>query len=495
MNERSITIEQFPSGVPGLDEVLGGGLPLYSFNLIAGDPGSGKTTLSTQIMFANATEDRPALHFTVLGEPPVKMLRYQQQFGFFDPSIVGSAVRYVNLSAEALAGDLAAVEERITSEVERHEPGIIVVDSFRTVVQSTGEDTGSEVVLQRFIQRLALHLANWEVTSFLVGEYERAESGYNPVFTVADGILWLAQSLDRNSVVRKLHVMKMRGQAPMPGLHTFRISSDGVRVFPRMRRTPERRAPREPLRLSTGVPGLDTLMTGGVPQGHAYLVAGATGTGKSILARQFISAGAERDQPSVLVVFEEHVHEYIARAGHFGVDLNALAERNMVEALYLRPVDLSVDEILYEIQEAVGRLGAMRVVIDSISGFEIALAPTFREEFRESLYRLVGELTGMGVTVMMTVEVPETFGSTQTSGHAMSFLADDIVLLRYAEIDSALRTVLVVLKMRGSQHSRELREYEITPQGILVGEGLPEYAGIVTGTPRRREGGADGGPT
>jgi circadian clock protein KaiC len=164
-----------------------------------------------------------------------------------------------------------------------------------------------------------------------------------------------------------------------------------------------------------------------------------------------------------------------------------MVSMDLVETLFLRPVDLSVDEILHEIQEAVRRLKARRVVIDSISGFEVALAPTFRAEFRESLYRLVGELTGMGVTVLMTVEVAETFGSVQTSGHAMSFLADDIILLRYAEIEGVLRTVLVVLKMRGSSHSRQLREYEITEKGIAIGEPLSEFDGIVTGTPKRRQ--------
>lgn len=493
MDEGRVSIERFASGVPGLDEVLGGGLPAYSFNLIAGDPGSGKTTLSTQVMFANATAERPSLHFTVLGEPPVKMLRYQQQFDFFDPGMVGKAIRYTNLSAEALEGDLTAVVERIREEVERHEPGIVVVDSFGTVVPSIGGRRGSEVGMDSFsfIQRLALHLANWEVTSFLVGEYERSESGHNPVFTVADGIVWLNQSVNHDSVVRKLRVMKMRGQGAMPGLHTFRISrEEGVKVFPRMRRTKVRpSAERAPKRLSTGVPGLDTMMDGGVPQGHALLVAGATGTGKSILARHFIAAGAELHEPTVLVVFEEHVGEYIARSRSLGVDLQAMETRNTLEALYLRPVDLSVDEILHEIEEAVKRLDAKRVVIDSISGFEIALAPTFRDEFREALYRLVGELTATGATVLMTVEVPETFGASQTSGHAMSFLADDIVLLRYAEIDGALRLVMLVLKMRGGSHSREFRAYEITSRGIVIGAALPEFAGIVTGTPTRRGGG------
>src|SRR5690606_13681024 len=155
--------------------------------------------------------------------------------------LVGTAVHYLNLSTEALEGDLDAVQRRISAEVERLEPGIVVVDSFRTVIRPVTGAPGNDGDLQTFIQRLALHLANWEVTSFLVGEYARSES--RPVCTVADGILWLSQAVDRNSVVRKLQVLKLRGQEPMPGLHTFRVTSSGVQVFPRMRRNQEQRLP------------------------------------------------------------------------------------------------------------------------------------------------------------------------------------------------------------------------------------------------------------
>ncbi|HEY8852370.1 MAG TPA: ATPase domain-containing protein, partial [Gemmatimonadaceae bacterium] len=210
--EERPAIRTLPSGVPGLDAVLGGGLPEYSFNLIAGGPGSGKTTLAHQIMFANATVERPALYFTVLGEPAIKMLRYQRQFSFFDPDLAGSAIQFINLSAEVLEGDLDAVLQRIVSETERAKPGIVVVDSFRTIGgQHDGTWRGTTFDLDRFVQRLAHHLTTWEVTSFLLGEYATEEQR-NPVFTVADGVLWLTQATDRNSVVRKLQVVKERGR-------------------------------------------------------------------------------------------------------------------------------------------------------------------------------------------------------------------------------------------------------------------------------------------
>src|SRR6202789_280402 len=154
-------IKKLPTGVPGLDEILGGGLPEFSFNIIAGAPGSGKTTLAHQIVFNNATPERPALYFTILGEPAIKMLRYQQQYTFFDPAKLNNAVRFINLSQVVLEKDLDAVLEEITKEVEKVNPAVVVVDSFRTMVRQPK----SEMDLQSFIQRLALSLASWQATT------------------------------------------------------------------------------------------------------------------------------------------------------------------------------------------------------------------------------------------------------------------------------------------------------------------------------------------
>ena len=233
----TFVLPRLPTGVPGLDVLLGGGLAEFSFNLIAGAPGSGKTTLAHQIMFATANPQRRALFFTVLGEPPLKMLRYQQQYSFFDVGKVNDSIRFVNIADEVMTGDFDFVLARVVAEVESFEPALVFVDSFRSVVQAAqGEDRirAGAPDLQGFVQRLAMHLTNWHATTFLIGEYLTLESEANPVFTVADGILWLTQSIHRNSMVRKIQVTKMRGHATIPGLHTFRIGHDGIRIFPRI---------------------------------------------------------------------------------------------------------------------------------------------------------------------------------------------------------------------------------------------------------------------
>jgi circadian clock protein KaiC len=485
--EDQSTIKSLPSGVPGLDTVLGGGLPEYSFNLIAGGPGSGKTILAHQVMFANATVERPSLYFTVLGEPTLKMLRYQRQFTYFDPELAGSAIQFVNLSAEVLDRDLDEVLKRIVTETERVKPGIVVVDSFRTIGGQHAHSNGAQLDLDHFVQRLALHLTSWETTSFLLGEYAEEEQR-NPVFTVADGILWLSQATDRNSVVRKLQVIKTRGRSSMPGLHTFRITNDGLQVFPRIPEHTRLRHEQQRKRLSTGVAGLDEMIGGGVVAGDAVMLTGPAGSGKSTVATQFIAEGLRKGETAVIAVFEEYPEDYLARADARDSKVGEMIKGGKLELIYLRPLDLSVDEALAAILEAVKRLGATRIVIDSLSGFEVALAPTFREDFRESLYRLVGTLTATGVTVFMTAEVPEGFADARFTSEKVSFITDEIIVQRYVEIEGELLRVMAVIKVRGSDHSHEFRTYTITANGVVVGAPLKEYDGIITGVPTLRAG-------
>jgi circadian clock protein KaiC len=482
-DQQKVTIKKLPTGVPGLDEILGGGLPEFSFNIIAGAPGGGKTTLAHQIMFANATPERPVLYFTVLGEPAIKMLRYQQQFHFFDQSKLNSSIRFINLSQVVLDHDLSAVLAEIVKEVEAASPGIVIVDSFRTVVRKAQIGTG-DLELQGFIQRLALHLTSWQATTFLIGEYEEEEVRDNPVFTVADGLFWLSQQVERNSIVRKLQIRKSRGQASVPGLHTFRITDSGLQAFPRtFGLTGREEKAKGHLRLSCGVPELDEMLGGGIPQGDSLLVAGSSGTGKSLLGTHFIVEGLKHDEPGIVAMFEERPIEYTERAASFGFDLDTPQQENKLKLLYIRPLDLSVDETVREIIDAVQEMGAKRLVIDSLAGFEMALAPAFRTDFRESLYRMIGALTRIGVTVLSTVEVQETFTSFTLSSYAISFLSDDILRLRFVSINGQLRKMMVVIKMRRSSHSNEMREFEITSEGITIGERLTGYRGLTTGVP------------
>ena len=414
-----VTIHKLPTGVRGLDDIVGGGIPEFSFNMIAGSPGCGKTTLAHQIAFANATAKKPALYFTVLGEPALKMLRYQQQYTFFDESRLGKDIHFIHLSDVVLENDVQAVLAEIIKQVTAAKPGIVVVDSFRTLVRKASSDVG-EVETQSFIHRLAQFLTSWEATTFLVGEYVEEEIRDNSLFTMVDGIFWLSQVAERNSVLRKLQIMKLRGQASVPGLHTVRIGDGGVQAFSRsLGSMGNNIKPVQRRLLSSGVAELDKMLGGGIREGDSLLVAGPSGTGKSALATQFIAEGLRHGEPGIMAIFEERPEGYTQRAGTFGLHLKEADRKGKLDILYLRPLDLSVDETLEEILNSIQKIGAKRLVIDSLVGFEMALAPGFRADFRESLYRMIGALTGAGITILSTVEVEDTF-----TGMAVQSLRD-----------------------------------------------------------------------
>jgi circadian clock protein KaiC len=481
MTNGKARINQLPTGVPGLDEILGGGLPEFSFNVIAGPPGCGKTTLAHQMMFALATPERPALYFTVLGEPPLKMLRYQQQFDFFDSTKINTCIRFINLSEETVTGDLSKVLARMVAEVEQHGPGLVFVDSFRSVVLSQ-EGGRSFIGLQEFVQQLGMLMTSWQATTFLIGEYF-SESDPNPVFTVADGLIWLRQSVDRNSVVRKMEIVKMRGQATLAGLHTFRISAGGLQVFPPPQLIDPQKGlavPPVAVRLSMGVPGLDEMMGGGLPRGFSLLVAGPTGAGKSVMASAFLVEGARVGETGVIAAFEQRSNR------SRGPVLAGLIASGRVGVIDARAPGMSVDEIATLLIAEVRRLKATRVVIDSLSGFELALAPTFREDFRESLSRMVSALASTGATVLMTSELEDRYDDLRFSPYGTAFLTDAIIVQRYIEVDSRLLRVMAVAKVRDSAHSNELRLFDIDDGGIKIGPMLDDYEGLLGGRPTRR---------
>jgi circadian clock protein KaiC len=479
MNNK-VAIRRLATGVPGFDDLLGGGLPEFSFNLIAGTPGSGKTTLAHQMMFSLATPERRALFFTVLGESPLKMLRYQQQFPFFDFSKINQSIKFVNLAAELLDGNFDRVLARIKEEVENFSPSLVFVDSFRSVVQSASSSEPGVSGLANFVQRLGMQMTSWQATTFLIGEYLLPETESSPVFTVADGIIWMSQVVHRDAMLRKIQVVKMRGQAQSVGVHTFRITNDGVEVFPRAvlaTSTAEQVCIAGDQRLSMGVPELDEMMGGGLPVGYSLLLVGPSGSGKTVLATEFLSEGVRLGETGVIAAFEKSPSQLLSHR------LDKLVKSGKVGVINTRTLDLSLDEILHDLVEMINKMKAKRVVIDSLSGFELALASVFREDFREALYRLVAVLTGMGVTVLMTSELEDQYNFLRFSPYGNAFLADAIVMQRYVELNGQFKRVISVVKIRSSAHSKDIRFFDVDKDNIIIGEQLTGYHGILSGQP------------
>lgn len=460
-----VNLQKLPTGVPGLDTLLAGGIAKYSFIVLTGAPGSGKTTLAHQIMFSLATEQRKALFFTILGEPPLKMLRFQQQYGFFDPAKVGPAIKYVNLADDLQKGGFEGVLNRILAEVQSFQPELIFVDSFKSVVQATKGSDQAMASLQYFVQQLGVQLSTWQATTFLIGEYADSSQEENPIFTVADGVIHLCQDMDQNAMVRKVRVVKMRGSPHMAGLHCFRITDDGLHVYPRLLSGGIVDAPEDPnfrnglSRVSTGSAELDGMLNGGIPVGYSVVITGPSGSGKTVLATSFLKAGAEIGEHGIVASFENGFF-YASNA-----PLQALIEAGKVTDVRPHSLDLSIEEVVTGLAEAVDRTGARRLVIDSLTALELILAPQFRENFQESLFRMLSNLHARGVTVMMIRNLSEMGGQIFS---ASSFIVDCIISMRYVEKDNKLIKLISCPKLRGSAHSNDVRVFQTHADHIEV---------------------------
>jgi len=480
-----VSLGKLKTGVPGLDILLGGGLNEFSFNLITGSPGCGKTTMAHQIMFALASAQRRALFFTVLGEPPLKMLRYQQQYSFFDMDKVGSVIRYVNLAGDLRAGDFNGVLERITREVEDFAPGLVFVDSFRSVIQTARNGNEGMSDLQHFVQELGTRMTSWMATTFLIGEYQHDDTEANPIMTVADGMIALSQQTERDASVRKIRIVKMRGQAHMSGAHSFRITDDGLRIYPRLLpplaadRLPGTAVDANPRRIPTGTPGLDELLHGGLPQGHSLLVIGPTGSGKTILGTRFLQGGVACGETGVLMCFEKGTSRLR------NVELASMVQSGQVSVVESRLVDLTLEELEDELMQAIARSGASRVVIDSLSELSLYLAAECRRDLRDGVFRLLSGLAKRGVSALVTVGLDEHVSNMNYTRPDMAYITDAMVGMRYAEVDGQVRRYMAVVKVRGSSHSHDVREYRITEDGLEIEPIAAPVNGILFGSAYR----------
>jgi circadian clock protein KaiC len=456
--------DRLSSGEPHLDAVLGGGLPANAINMLVGLPGTGKTILAQQYVFANATPERPAVYLSTVSEPFDKILRYGQTLGFFDPKAVGRSVFYDDLGAVLNEHGLDGVAERISTLFKERRAGIVVIDSFKALsAYAAGAD------FRRFLHNLAGHLSAYPASSFWVGEYSEDEIASAPEFAVADAIVDLSTTRAAERETRSLRVLKLRGSRFAPGRHAYRIAEHGIATFPRLAdRLDETDYALEGERRSSGIAALDQMLADGYWPGASTLCAGPSGCGKTLMGLHFVFNGIRQGEPGVLATFQEHPTQLERIVKGFGWSL----EEEGVELMYRSPVDLYIDEWVYDLLAAIERTSARRVLIDSLTDLQFAAPDEMR--FREYMYSLVQRFSRQGVSLFMTSELPNLFEITRLSKYGVSHLSDNVVLLQYIRDGSTLRRALTVLKTRASRHEPEIREFKITPDGIVLGEPIED---------------------
>ena len=447
------------SGHEPLDSVLGGGLPANAISLIMGRPGSGKTILAQQYVFRNGRPERPAVYFSTVSEPLEKIVRFGQSLDFFDASAIGTSVFYEDLGATLNRAGLPGVAEHLARVLRDRRPGLIVIDSFKAL-QAFASGYGE---FRKFLHELAGRLGAFPAATLWVGEYEDPEIGAMAEFAVADAIVDLTAERVGQRETRFLQVKKLRGSGFRSGQHAYRLSASGLRLFPRLADIPdERDYLLGDVRLSSGIAALDAMLADGYWPGASTLTAGPSGSGKTLMGLHFIVNGARNGEPGVIASMQENPTQLERVLRGFGW---SLTEPN-VEVMYRSPVDIYIDEWVYDLMELVDRTGARRVLIDSLADLRMVAGDEIR--FREFVYSLVQRFSRQGVSVMMTFEVPDLYGAGRLSDSAVSPLSDNVVMLSYLREHGALSRTIMVVKTRASRHDPEVRKFVIGPAGIAL---------------------------
>jgi circadian clock protein KaiC len=455
--------ERVSTGNTQADEILAGGFPPNSINIVMGQPGTGKSVFAEQVVFHNATDGRPILYLTTLSEPLAKMVGYLQNFAFFDAEKIGKSVIFEDLGPQLVEGGIRAILAHVEKAIQTSAPKMIVIDSFRAL----HDLSPSPLELRRVLYELTGMLTAFRTTVFLVGEYTDEDAQRLPEFAVADGIVQLLRSPLSTRDERFLRVLKLRGSAYLEGLHAFRIGAGGLEIFPRLvsPEIPEAYTILEE-RAATGVQGLDPLLGGGLWRGSTTLVAGPTGAGKTTAGLQFVLEGVRRGEACLYANFQENPMQLARSLRGLGADVED-ARRRGLHLMYVSPVELQVDRIIVSLFRRIQSAEIRRVVIDAVG--ELVSAASDPQRLHDYLYALVQHFTVRGVTSMLMFETtgggPDSWFEANSVTGRFSYMSDNIIVL-----STALRRLSIV-KARATAHDLRSHEMEITRHGLRVKDG------------------------
>jgi circadian clock protein KaiC len=464
------------TGIEELDLVLGGGLPAGSLVVLAGSPGTGKTILAQQMCFGIATRERRAIYYTTLSEPHGKLIEHVGQFTFFDADELGTRVEFIDLADLLSVGEEEEAAGEIAAEVVREcfetRPAIVVIDSAKAL-----RDYVDPKIMRKTLYDFASLVAGTGVVLVLVGEYTELEMEELPEFAVADVIIRMAYE-SREPVDRRwLRTVKLRGARHLEGKHAMRVSNAGIKVYPRLETLPALPSPAvESARIESGLPELDALMGGGLYAADTTALLGPTGCGKTTIALRFVAHGALEDESCLYISFQETPEQLLAKARGFGWDVTDAHDSGRLRIRHVLHEDVNLDALAAVVRAELDDAPVQRVVIDSLT--ELVLAAGETQRLPAYCRVLTALVSAAGASLMITSETL-ALGPTLEPLGGLSFLFQNVIMLRYVEIGSELRRAMSILKMRDSEHAKGLIQFDIDADGPRIMSQLEGVTGAL----------------
>ena len=481
MADNSTPSERRSTGIAGLDRILEGGLLAASVYLVQGPPGAGKTILANQACFHHASSGGRAVYVTLLAESHSRMFAHLRRMAFFNEAAIPDRVYYLG-GYSALASDgLDALVTLIRQAIQKHRATLLVVDGLISARDAAATDRE----FRKFLHELQTLAELTACTVLLLTNADCAHGSF-PEHTMVDGVLCLTDELSELRPLRHIRVLKMRGTAPIRGLHTVRITDRGLEVQPRIEtvlpsRPVDEARVAEGAKLGFGVSELDDMLRGGVRAGSVTMLLGPSGAGKTVLGMQFLSEGVKRGERAVYFGFYERPEAILAKCQRIGIGgLQEGIERGTAEIVWHRPVEGIVDELGESLIETVKRTRADRLLIDGMQGFE--LAADFPERISDLYSVIAQELEFLGVTTLYTSETRQLFAPTiEVPISGLSAATQNIILLRHIEHRATMLRVMGILKVRDDDYDGRMREFQITDHGIRLLDTFAREAGVVSG--------------